>query len=274
MICFPNAKINIGLNIIEKREDGYHNLESLFYPTGLTDILEIVKGSEGHRSDIQSFKVTGAKIIEPVEKNLCFKAFELLKHDFNLPPVQIHLHKIIPLGSGLGGASSDAAFTIKMINRIFNLQLTYQKMLDYAGKLGSDCPFFISNKPVLATEKGNRFTPIKLDLKNFFLVLVYPNIQIKSSYAYKYVVPEQKTKSLSDLLILPPEKWKGIVCNDFEKPISGLYPEIAKIKEKLYCLGALYCSMSGSGSAVYGIFRKEIVVKNIFPGYYIWQEKL
>ncbi|MBA7534993.1 4-diphosphocytidyl-2-C-methyl-D-erythritol kinase [subsurface metagenome] len=274
MICFPNAKINIGLDIIEKRTDGYHNLESLFYPIALTDILEIVEGGERKGLGIQSFKVTGIKIPEPVEKNLCFQAHKLIKNDFDLPPLQIHLHKTIPTGSGLGGGSSDAAFTIKLINKLFRLQLSDQKMLEYAEKLGSDCPFFIYNVASLATGKGNKLTPISINLEKYYLVLVYPNIQIKSSIAYQYIIPGQKAKSISDLVSLKVQKWKGMVGNDFEGPVFRLYPEIARIKEKLYRLGALYCSMSGSGSAVYGIFNSKIDTKKIFPDYFVWQEKL
>lgn len=274
MICFPNAKINIGLDIIEKRTDGYHNLESLFYSIALTDILEIVEGGERKGLGIQSFKVTGIKIPEPVEKNLCFQAHKLLKNDFDLPPLQIHLHKIIPTGSGLGGGSSDAAFTIKLINKLFSLQLSDQKMLEYAEKLGSDCPFFINNVASLATGKGNKLTPISINLEKYYLVLVYPNIQIKSSIAYQYIFPGQKAKSISDLVRLKVQKWKGMVGNDFEGPVFRLYPEIARIKDKLYRLGALYCSMSGSGSSVYGIFNSAIDVKKIFPDYFVWQEKL
>lgn len=274
MICFPNAKINIGLDIIEKRADGYHNLESLFYPIGLTDILEIVEGGEMERVGIHSFKVTGIKLPEPVEKNLCFQAHKLLKNDFDLPPLQIHLHKIIPTGSGLGGGASDAAFTIKLINKLFCLHLTNQKMLEYAEKLGSDCSFFINNVASLATGKGNKLTPISINLEKYYLVLVYPNIQIKSSIAYQYIMPGQKAKLISDLVRLKVQKWKGKVGNDFEGPAFRLYPEIARIKEKLYRLGALYCSMSGSGSSVYGIFYSTIDVKKIFPDYFVWQKKL
>ena len=249
MIAFPNAKINIGLNVVSKRSDGYHNLESVFYPVKLSDILEIVP------SERFEFTSSGIEIGGSVENNLVVKAYRLIERDFGIPPVKIHLHKIIPFGAGLGGGSSDAAFTLKMLKKQFNLDLSKSKLKKYAASLGADCSFFIDNNPAFASGIGDDLEQISLDLSDYNIVLVKPKFSVSTAEAYRNINPQKSTFDLKEIIGLPVEKWKNTVKNDFEESVFPLYPEIKKLKEKLYELGAEYASMSGSGSAVYGIFR-------------------
>jgi 4-diphosphocytidyl-2-C-methyl-D-erythritol kinase len=249
MITFPNAKINIGLNITERRSDGYHNLETIFYPVKINDALEIIV------SDKLSFQSSGLEIPGRMEDNLCVKGYHLLKKDYDLPPVTIHLHKHIPIGAGLGGGSADAAFFIKLLNQTFELGLTVDKMQDYARTLGADCAFFIENKPVFAFEKGDEFEPIKLDLSHYKIVLVMPPVQVSTAEAYRGVKPAIVKESLMELIYLPVAEWKKHVKNDFEESIFKNHAEIRGVKAALYEAGALYASMSGSGASVFGIFE-------------------
>lgn len=249
MISFPNAKINIGLNVVSKRPDGYHNLETIFYPVKLSDALELTE------SDHTEFTTSGIKIDGNPENNLVFKAYQLLTSDFELPPVNIHLHKVIPFGAGLGGGSADAAFTLKMLNNFFNLKISSDKLESYAAKIGADCPFFIKNKPTFANGIGDQFHPINLDLSEFKIIIVKPNIAVSTPDAYKNVIPAKPDFNLKDIEDLPIENWKDIIKNDFEKSVFPKYPEIEHLKNTLYENGALYASMSGSGAAVFGIFR-------------------
>ncbi|PLX18488.1 MAG: 4-(cytidine 5'-diphospho)-2-C-methyl-D-erythritol kinase [Marinilabiliales bacterium] len=270
MITFPNAKINIGLNIVEKRPDGFHNIETVFYPIGLSDILEI------NPSEIKlQFENTGFLVENKnLESNLCYKAYEILKKDFELKPFQIHLHKIIPFGAGIGGGSSDASFTLKMLNNLNNLNLTNKQLSNYAEKIGSDCSFFILNKPAFAFEKGIVLREIQVNLKGFFLVLVHPKIHINTAQAYSKIAPTKPDISLPDLIKMPVQEWENSIQNDFENSAFKDYPELKRIKEKLYSLGAVYSSMSGSGSAIYGIFNQEIDLSEQFGDYFIWTEYL
>jgi len=269
MIAFPNAKINIGLNITEKRPDGFHNIESIFYPINLTDILEI------NPSENLIYKNTGL-IIEngDLHLNLCFKAFQLLQKDFAIPPVQIHLHKIIPSGAGLGGGSSDASFMLKLLNQVFELNLNICQLEYYAEQIGSDCPFFITNKPAYVTEKGNNIKPLSLNLRGYFIVLVHPGIHVNTGQAYSKIKPAKPENSLKELISQPVENWKNLIKNDFEPVIFKEFDEIRKIKEKLYDSGAIYASMSGSGSSVYGIFNKKTDLQKEFPDYFVWGDFL
>lgn len=248
MIVFPNAKINIGLHIVSRRHDGYHNLETVFYPVPLYDALEMAEtGQEGIQ--LSGIPVEGAQ-----DENLVLKAYKLLKNEFGLPPVQFHLHKAIPTGAGLGGGSSDAAFTLKMLNDYFSLGLSSEALSEFAVQIGADCTFFIGNKPSFATGIGNILTPVDLDLSGYRIVVLKPEVAISTADAYKNINPIQPSFHLPDLLKLPPEQWKEKVKNDFEESIFPRFPEVEKWKKKLYDLGALYASMSGSGSAVFGIF--------------------
>ena len=250
MIIFPNAKINLGLNITERRPDGYHNLESVFYPLMIKDALEVIQSSE------LRFQSSGIHIPGSMDDNLCIKAYHLLKRDFtDLPPVSIHLHKHIPIGAGLGGGSADAAFFIKLMNSTFALGLDAGQMMNYARQLGADCAFFINNKPVYAYHKGDEFEPVDVDLSAYKIVLVMPPVHVSTAEAYGGIKPAPVSRSLKELIKLPVAEWKKHIKNDFETHIFKAYPVIQEVKTALYDAGALYASMSGSGASVFGIFE-------------------
>ncbi len=251
MIAFPNAKINIGLNILSRRSDGYHNLETVFYPVKIKDGLEIIEASE------MKFETSGIEIPGYANENLCLQAYGLLRKDFDLPNLSIHLHKKIPIGAGLGGGSADAAFFIKLVNEKFELNLSSDQMQNYCRKLGADCAFFIENKALFAYEKGDFFEPLALDLSSYFIVLVMPPVHVSTGEAYRGVQPNQPAQSLKELIQLPVEEWQGIIKNDFEPYILRAHPEIRGVKAQLLAAGALFTLMSGSGASVYGIFKNE-----------------
>ena len=275
MIVYPNAKINIGLNVVEKRPDGYHNLETVFYPINLQDAIEIKEIEDDAPACGYRLKVTGSVLDGSPEDNLVVRALKLLKQDFDLPPVSIVLYKHIPTGAGLGGGSSDAAFTIKTLNERFNLGLSDEQMEDYCTQLGADCPFFIKNQPVFATGIGNVFHPIEMNLKYKQMVLVKPDIFVSTKDAYAKVKVQHPEKQLPELLSQPIETWKDTVVNDFEMSVFSKYPEIAAIQDKMYDLGALYASMSGSGSSVFGIFDDPVEnVDEQFSGMFCRQREL
>ncbi|MEZ5198455.1 MAG: 4-(cytidine 5'-diphospho)-2-C-methyl-D-erythritol kinase [Bacteroidales bacterium] len=269
MLCFPNGKINLGLSVINKRPDGFHNIETIMVPVSLCDVLEIIPSSNGSNS----FHLSGVNLDGNSEDNLVMKAYQLLKRDFKLSPVSIHLHKNIPSGAGLGGGSADAAFTIILLNELFNLQLKLSQLEDYARKIGSDCPFFIRNKAALAYEKGDQFSPISLHLENYYLVIVKPDIHISTPQAYSRVKPYPKEIPLENIISLPIEKWKSSLINDFETEIFKPYPEIKKIKNNLYDAGAVYASLTGSGAAVFGIFENKTHLKMRFMNCFVWEGK-
>jgi len=247
MIVYPNAKINIGLNVLKKRDDGYHELSSVFYPvTELCDILEILPDKRF------SFSSSGLAI--PGNSNICIKAFELLKADFEIDNVRIHLHKQIPIGAGLGGGSSDGAFALKALNKIFDLELSIIELEYYALQLGADCPFFIENSPKYITGIGDKMSNINLDLSPYKLKFIFPELHISTSEAYEGVISSQPKTPLLDLINQPIENWKLIVKNDFEISSFVKYPQLKKAKENLYADGAIYSSMTGSGSVLYGFF--------------------
>lgn len=274
MITFPNAKINIGLNIIEKRSDGFHNIESVFYPVALCDALEVVENMEESNQRIK-FTFSGIEIAGDADDNLCWYAYHLIAADYVLPNVKVHLHKYIPIGAGLGGGSADAAFFIHLLNDKFELGISWGEMHNYARQLGSDCSFFISNKPAFAEGKGDKYESVKLDLSSYYVALIYPNIHINTAKAYSGVIPKLPTRSLeNDLLNLPIELWKKNIHNDFEDSIFIQYPELKKIKEQLYSTGAEYAALSGSGSTVYGIFNNKTDLKSQFNNYFVWEGQL
>lgn len=248
MLCFPNAKINLGLNIVSKRPDGYHNIETCFYPIPWQDILEIIP------SEKLRFHQTGLDIPGNPETNLCLKAYNLVRSEYDIPPVDIHLHKVIPMGAGLGGGSSDGAFMIKLLNDKFDLGMTNEKMKDIAGKLGSDCPFFILNEPLFAQGTGTDFSEIKLSLKDKFIALKHPNIHVSTQDAYNGVTPSQPLKSIKEIIKLPAETWKNELVNDFEVSVFSKHTKLKHLKEQFYASGAVYAAMSGSGSCMFGIF--------------------
>ena len=249
MVVFPNAKINLGLNIIEKRLDGYHNIESCFYPIPFTDALEVIE------SESLSFTSSGIDIPGSLDDNLCLKAYHLLREQFDIPPLAIHLHKHIPIGAGLGGGSADGAFMITLLNEMFNLGMAVLDQEKLAGTLGSDCPFFIRNKPTFVEGTGNTFTDINISLKGKKLVLVMPNIHVSTAEAYKRMVPQKPMTSLKGLLENENlSRFQKVVTNDFEDSVFGQFPELKEIKQSLLDQGATYASMTGSGSAVFGLF--------------------
>jgi len=255
MIAFPNAKINLGLRILEKRPDGFHNIETVIYPVALFDVLEIVPSDNNE----MLFSFTGLVIPGEISNNLCIKAFHLLSSVFHLPPVKIHLHKVIPTGAGLGGGSSDGAFTIKLLNDIFSLGLSENEMMDVARKLGSDCAFFIKNKPQFAYGRGDQFICSDIDLSRFTIKIVTPGIHISTAEAYRMIDNNKssgtKTKHVMEIIKMPVSEWNGLLINDFEEAVFESNPEIERAKNDYYREGALYASMTGSGSSVYGIFK-------------------
>lgn len=252
MLAFANAKINLGLNIIEKRNDGYHNLETVFYSIKLYDVVELIDADE------TSCLIKGIDVPGSTEDNICLKAFKTLQKDFNLPHQQIILLKNIPVGAGLGGGSADAAFLIKLVNDKFNLGLSVLQMQNYAKVLGADCAFFIENKPTFAFGKGDEFDAINLDLSKYFMVLVKPSIHVSTADAYSKVKVKRPSISLKELIHLPLSDWKANMVNDFEASVFKKYPEIDEIKTQLYAAGATFALMSGSGSSVFAIFEKEV----------------
>lgn len=263
MVVFPNAKINLGLNITKKREDGYHDIVSCFVPVPYHDVLEVIESKKFN------FASSGLPIPDQPEKNLCVKAYRLLKKDLGLPEVNIYLHKLIPIGAGLGGGSSDASHTLKCLNTIFELFLGDSILEDYAAQLGSDCPFFIRNQPIMAYSTGNEFEEISLDLSGKYIVLVTPPVHISTAEAYAGVTPATPGSDLKEALEQAPvAQWKELLSNDFEGSVFQKYPELARIKVKLYEAGAFYASMSGSGSALYGLFDAEPNVSQLFDQNY------
>lgn len=291
MICFPNAKINIGLHIVSRRRDGYHDLETLFYPIGLKDALEIIPtkeraispqtnpaelagtsttttATEGYR-----FFQTGIPIAGTVEDNLVIKALQLMASHRTLPPIDIHLLKKIPSGAGLGGGSSNAAFMLQLLNNNFSLGFSNDELVGMAATLGADCAFFIRNQPALASGIGDVLEPFDLDLSGYFLLLVKPDISIATKEAYSLVAPKIPELSLREIVKKPVQEWREWLKNDFEPAIFKKYPEIYRIKKQLYDLGALYASMSGSGSSVYALFQEEPEWQNSFREHFVWSNK-
>jgi 4-diphosphocytidyl-2-C-methyl-D-erythritol kinase len=248
MIRFPNAKINLGLHVTEKRPDGFHNIESIFYPLPLYDILEIIPAKTF------SFHVYGEIKIPQDQNNILVKAYHLLKEIFSLPPVNIILIKYIPTESGLGGGSSNAAYTLMMLNEMFDLRIQEKQMLQLADTLGKDCPFFLKNKAAYVQGTGNIFSPANITLKNHKILLVFPSFRISTGKAFQNIIIRKKKKNIPLIIKENKEIWKKELLNDFENYVHSMHPSLEKIKENLYAKGALYASMSGSGSCIYAIF--------------------
>jgi 4-diphosphocytidyl-2-C-methyl-D-erythritol kinase len=271
MLTFPTAKLNLGLYVTQRRPDGFHTLESVMVPLPWTDVLEILPAPV---SQANSITLTGRPIPGEPATNLCLRAYELLQADFpELPPAQLYLHKIVPIGAGLGGGSADAAFALKAANELFELKLSVEKLESYARRLGSDCPFFIQNKPVLAVQRGDVFEEISLSLTGTGCVVVYPNLHIGTAEAYASITPRQPAHPLREALIQPMETWRATVSNDFETALTPKYPVLGEIKRLLYAAGATYASLSGSGSAVYGLWPAGAEVPALaWPaGFTVWQ---
>ena len=308
MMVFPNAKVNLGLKVLRKRNDGFHDIETVMIPIGLYDVLEIiitetentkmyVSGidirTHGNHHEPPAIQKKENSLIselvmdseskslslsmlggEDLKQNLVMKVYELLKKDFRLPSVYIHLHKVIPVGAGLGGGSSDAAFAIKLFNELFELGLTDEKQMRYASVTGSDCAFFIRNTPAIATGRGEILSPLNLNLKDLFIYVVKPDFSVNTGYAYSLTKPSETGMSLNDIVKMPLEDWKNNLKNDFEKPVFGIYPELSAIKDMLYSSGAVYAAMSGSGSAVFGIFKTNPEAIDFPYEYFQWTGKL
>jgi len=260
MIVFPNAKINLGLRVVAKRSDGYHDIDTIFYPIPFYDILEIIPSYK----DIE-FTFSGKEIKGDLTANLCFKAYQLLKNDFpTIPQIKIHLHKNIPMGAGLGGGSSDGAFMLKLLNEKFQLGISDHSLEQYALQLGSDCPFFIANKACGASGRGEHFESIELDLKNKSFLLVNPGLQVNTADAFSKINIGNNISPCTSVIKHPIDKWKELLINDFEHSVFEIHPILKEIKETLYSAGAVYASMTGTGSSIYGIFEKDIP-ENLFP---------
>ena len=257
MITFPNCKINLGLNIVGKRPDGYHNLETVFYPVELKDALEVTLPDDC-QNEKYILRQFGNEIDCSPEKNLVVKAYKLLDEQYHLPPINIQLLKHIPSGAGLGGGSSDAAFMLKLLNELFELNISTEELEIFAARLGADCAFFIQDKPTFATGIGEIFTPIELSLKGYQIVIIKPNIFVSTKEAFAHINPHIPSESVKDIVALPVSSWKDKLHNDFENSIFPQHPAIATIKDLLYEKGAEYASMSGSGSSVFGIFTLDV----------------
>lgn len=268
MVSFPPCKINLGLHVVRKRTDGYHELETCFYPIPWTDVLEIIPSTE------TTFTSSGIVIPGNPASNLCLKAYRLLSEDFKIPPVKIHLHKVIPTGAGLGGGSADGAFTLRMLNTMFSLQITEKRMMDYASVLGSDCAFFIQDDPRLGTGRGEVLIPAFVSLKGKYIVVIKPDIHVSTADAFGEIIPAVPENSLVTLLDREISTWRDSLINDFESTVFRNHPRIGELKSLLYRSGALYASMTGSGSAVYGIFDREPVLKSEVKDLINWKGAL
>lgn len=270
MICFPNAKINLGLNIVSKREDGYHNLETVFYPIMIKDALEIIVSE---RQEQDSFIESGIKTGASVENNLVMRALRLMRTHYDIPFLDVHLLKKIPSGAGIGGGSADAAFMLKLLRNKFSLDATDAQLAILAAQLGADCPFFIYNRPAFASGIGEVLENIDLSLEGYYLILVKPDIYVSTKDAFALINPSQAEISLKEIIKKPVSEWRDLMVNDFEKSIFVKHPAIEQIKLKLYALGAMYASMSGSGSSVYAIFNKKTDLKHHFSDCYVWEQE-
>lgn len=265
MIAFANAKINLGLYVTERRADGFHNLESIFLPVSLSDVVEVVRND----GDDIVFSAQGRPIDGDVESNLCVKAYRLLHRDFSLSGIEATMLKHVPIGAGLGGGSSDGAHMLKLLNQLFDLKLSTQQLQHYAAQLGSDCPFFIENTSCFVHGRGEQLDPIAFSLADTHVVIIHPGIHVGTADAYRGIQPAPASFDLRCIHELPREHWQGAVTNDFEKVVFGIHPEIAAIKSALLEQGAWYCSMSGSGSAVFAFFQSRVELTGINPAFFV-----
>jgi 4-diphosphocytidyl-2-C-methyl-D-erythritol kinase len=264
MVAFPGCKINLGLHVLRRRPDGYHDLDTCFYPLPWSDVLEWLP------SATLTFKTTGLAIPGNESDNLCLKAYQILNREHGLPPAQGHLHKIIPMGAGLGGGSADGAHTLRMLNELFELKLSAQQLTLYSRELGSDCAYFLQRGAARGTGRGDELAPVSLNIRGHYLVLVTPAVHVSTGQAYAGVTPKAPAESLAVTLARPIEEWKNVLVNDFEPSVFSRFPELRALKEKMYSLGAAFASMSGSGSSVFGIFRTEVAREQHFPSLPGW----
>lgn len=286
MVVFPNIKINIGLFVTGKRPDGFHNIESVFYPVSWTEALEVVDRNEpassrkdyDHKAATEVGKVRfyqyGLDIPGEVSNNLCIRVYQLLEEWFNLPAIDIHLLKTLPIGAGVGGGSADAAYCLRALKDFFELRISDQEAMELLAKVGSDCPFFWKNQPMFVHGRGEKMHPIELSLKGYHLMVIHPSIPISTKEAYAGIKPKDAPVDLHLLTDLPMESWREVIHNDFEASVFPNHPELPAIKEQLYEIGALYASMSGSGSALFGIFSEQCNLPNEWSSYSAWVGKL
>jgi 4-diphosphocytidyl-2-C-methyl-D-erythritol kinase len=266
MVVFPHCKINLGLHVLRKRADGYHELDTCFYPITFHDLLEVLP-SKKFSIALSGFSIPGNKA-----DNICVKAYRLVQQDYPLPNISLHLHKSVPIGAGLGGGSSDAVFTIKALDRIFKLGITPEKLLHYAAQLGSDCAFFCQDNPMIGQGRGELLSPVSVSLKGYYLILLKPAIHISTKIAFSGLKPKERMVPVESIVTqVPIDKWKDHLKNDFEETIFKHYPEIEDCKNTLYKYGAVYASMTGSGAAVYGLFTNETDVMKFQDKYLIWR---
>jgi 4-diphosphocytidyl-2-C-methyl-D-erythritol kinase len=268
MISFPHCKINLGLHVLARRNDGYHEIETCFYPVPRTDILEIIPAA------LFSFTQSGLPVHGAPEDNLCVKGFRLIQKEFGVGEAQIHLHKTLPMGAGLGGGSSDAAFTMRLLNDIFALGISAARLKELAARLGSDCAFFVEDAPMMGTGRGEILNPATVNLNGKYIVLVKPDVHVSTTEAYSGIEPRKHPRAVQEILQLPMRDWKDKLVNDFEQTIFKKYPSIQHVKEKLYSLGAGYACMSGSGASVYGLFDKPVDLKKEFAPMDYWSGEL
>ena len=255
MINFPIAKINLGLNVVSKRDDGYHNLETVFYPVPIKDALEVFPMEDGFPSDVRcDLKVTNLFIDGDEQKNLVVKAYNIIAQDYELPRVHVHLYKHIPTQAGMGGGSSNCSYMIRLLNEMFSLGMSDEKMIGYAARLGADCAFFIKAQPAYAEGIGEKLQPISIDLSGYKMLVVRPNIPVSTKEAFSLITPQVPKKNCLDIVRQPIETWKDELVNDFERSVFAIHPEIGRLKEMMYEQGAVYAAMSGSGSSVFGLF--------------------
>lgn len=275
MITFPIAKINLGLNVVSRRADGYHNLETVFYPVPITDALEIYPMDDAFPSPTAcDLKVTNISIEGDEQRNLVVRAYNMLAERYPLPRIHAHLHKSIPTQAGMGGGSSDCAYMIRLLNESFKLGMSQEEMISHAALLGADCPFFILGRPAYAEGIGEQLHPIDLDLGGWHIVVVRPDIPVPTKDAFSLVTPQQPDANCRDIVMQPVETWRDTLVNDFEHSVFTLHPEIGRIKERLYDLGAVYAAMSGSGSSVFGLFRNPIKPAEHFKDMFTYETQL
>ena len=269
MIIFPIAKINLGLNVVEKRPDGYHNLQTVFYPVPIQDVLEVQVMDEAFPSSYDcDLKVTNINIDGDEQRNLVVRAYQLLKKDFpTLPRIHTHLWKGIPTQAGMGGGSSDCAYMMLLLNRQFQLGLTDDQLIQYAAQLGADCAFFILSQPCYAEGIGEKLNPIEVSLNGYHIVVVRPDIPVSTKEAFSLIHPHYPAQNCRETVMQPVETWRETLVNDFEESVFALHPEIGDIKQQLYDMGATYAAMTGSGSALFGLFKKQPdSLSQAFPG--------
>jgi 4-diphosphocytidyl-2-C-methyl-D-erythritol kinase len=264
MVSFPGCKINLGLHILRRRPDGFHDLDTCFYPLPWSDVLEWLP------SDELTFTATGLNIPGTEHDNLCLKAYRILQREHSIPPVKGHLHKIVPMGAGLGGGSADGAHTLRVLNQILALNLSASQLAAYARELGSDCAYFLLNGAARGTGRGDVLEPLSLQLHGYYLVLVTPTVHVSTAQAYAGITPKSPLESLTTTLARPISEWKDHLVNDFEPSVFTRFPELVALKQKMYALGAVYASMSGSGSSVFGLFKESVSRERDFPSLPGW----